>query len=428
MRRACRCDAAEPARAPQSTLVSVDISRLEEGAAGRQRQLDQRQCTERTTAAAAERARVADDALLPLHSSARASTRRRRLSRVTRSTPPLPNAIMSAVTAVAPVALGARLATRFRAPASTRRHHHRQRVATTSKAVAEQSDVLQKNKEEWNTLGSVCAVLGSQWGDEGKGKLVDILAQVRAPSRRVVGGIASLSRSLRASLSRFAIDSPIGRSRLDAATASGGGVARDRPRRRARVLSAFPGDDRSRVSRATRLRPAIATRARPRRKPRPKGSTVVIAAAARVSFFFAPLGPSLRSNPNPNPNPNSRPPRPRRPHPSSPATSTDDRSTTSSRDARAARTRATPSTTTTARSTRSISSPLASSTKSANASWATASSCTSPGCSRRSTRSRERAWPSTRAGSASPTARTCSSTFTRRRVLYTGPHTTALAW
>ena len=93
---------------------------------------------------------------------------------------------MSAVTAVAPAALGARLATRFRAPASTRRHQHRgrprQRVATTSKAVAEQSDVLQKNKEEWNTLGSVCAVLGSQWGDEGKGKLVDILAQVRAPS------------------------------------------------------------------------------------------------------------------------------------------------------------------------------------------------------------------------------------------------------
>jgi hypothetical protein len=171
---------------------------------------------------------------------------------------------MSAVTAVAPAALGARLATRFRAPASTRRHHHRQRVATTSKAVAEQSDVLQKNKEEWNTLGSVCAVLGSQWGDEGKGKLVDILAQVRAPSRRVVGGIASLSRSLRASLSRFAIDSPIGRSRLDAATASGGGVARDRPRRRARVFSAFPGDDRSRVSRATRLRPAIARRARSR--------------------------------------------------------------------------------------------------------------------------------------------------------------------
>ncbi len=27
------------------------------------------------------------------------------------------------------------------------------------------------------SLGSVCAILGAQWGDEGKGKLVDILAQ-----------------------------------------------------------------------------------------------------------------------------------------------------------------------------------------------------------------------------------------------------------
>ena len=50
-----------------------------------------------------------------------------------------------------------------------------------AKAVAEASEATKLNKAEWNSLGSVCAVLGSQWGDEGKGKLVDILAQVRPP-------------------------------------------------------------------------------------------------------------------------------------------------------------------------------------------------------------------------------------------------------
>ena len=48
------------------------------------------------------------------------------------------------------------------------------RRATTTTAMA-----TVDNKAEWNSLGKVCAVLGSQWGDEGKGKLVDILAQVR---------------------------------------------------------------------------------------------------------------------------------------------------------------------------------------------------------------------------------------------------------
>ena len=90
---------------------------------------------------------------------------------------------MSVMGAVAPVRAqhaagfaGGRLSTRARAVrASVARR-------VVAKAVAEAS-VAQANKAEWNSLGSVCAVLGSQWGDEGKGKLVDILAQVRFSPR-----------------------------------------------------------------------------------------------------------------------------------------------------------------------------------------------------------------------------------------------------
>ena len=57
----------------------------------------------------------------------------------------------------------------------------RARVArrVVAKATAEAKASPKKHEAEWNSLGSVCAILGSQWGDEGKGKLVDILAQVR---------------------------------------------------------------------------------------------------------------------------------------------------------------------------------------------------------------------------------------------------------
>ena len=92
---------------------------------------------------------------------------------------------MSVMGAVAPVRAqhaagfaGGRLSTRARAVrASVARR-------VVAKAVAEAS-VAQANKAEWNSLGSVCAVLGSQWGDEGKGKLVDILAQVRPVQSRI---------------------------------------------------------------------------------------------------------------------------------------------------------------------------------------------------------------------------------------------------
>ena len=34
-----------------------------------------------------------------------------------------------------------------------------------------------RDVDAFSGLSQVCAVLGTQWGDEGKGKLVDILAQ-----------------------------------------------------------------------------------------------------------------------------------------------------------------------------------------------------------------------------------------------------------
>jgi len=45
-----------------------------------------------------------------------------------------------------------------------------------------------KSDDEWKKLGNVCAVLGSQWGDEGKGKLVDILAREYEVVCRCQGG------------------------------------------------------------------------------------------------------------------------------------------------------------------------------------------------------------------------------------------------
>ena len=38
-------------------------------------------------------------------------------------------------------------------------------------------DKKEKKEDAFSGLSQVCAVLGTQWGDEGKGKLVDILAQ-----------------------------------------------------------------------------------------------------------------------------------------------------------------------------------------------------------------------------------------------------------
>lgn len=50
-------------------------------------------------------------------------------------------------------------------------------VASASLSVAESTAATQGTPSRIGSLSQVAGVLGSQWGDEGKGKLVDILAQ-----------------------------------------------------------------------------------------------------------------------------------------------------------------------------------------------------------------------------------------------------------
>jgi adenylosuccinate synthase len=45
------------------------------------------------------------------------------------------------------------------------------------KVKKEDKDGSSDGEDPFKALSQVCAVLGTQWGDEGKGKLVDILAQ-----------------------------------------------------------------------------------------------------------------------------------------------------------------------------------------------------------------------------------------------------------
>eukprot|EP00250_Pteridium_aquilinum_P012189 c20557_g1_i1 orf=90-1586(+) len=56
---------------------------------------------------------------------------------------------------------------------------------TSSEAVAEKKSAAQ---DAYGSLSQVCAVLGTQWGDEGKGKLVDILAERYDIVARCQGG------------------------------------------------------------------------------------------------------------------------------------------------------------------------------------------------------------------------------------------------
>jgi adenylosuccinate synthase len=89
---------------------------------------------------------------------------------------------MSVMAAVAPMRAHAAV---FSVKAQRPHRARSVRVArpTVCKAVVDKtSPTALANKAEWSKLGQVCAVLGSQWGDEGKGKLVDILAQVRIPA------------------------------------------------------------------------------------------------------------------------------------------------------------------------------------------------------------------------------------------------------
>ncbi|XP_024539092.1 adenylosuccinate synthetase, chloroplastic [Selaginella moellendorffii] len=68
----------------------------------------------------------------------------------------------------------------------------RGRVLCNAQAVQQrqqQSDVAKaKIADPYSSLGQVCAVLGTQWGDEGKGKLVDILARHYDIVARCQGG------------------------------------------------------------------------------------------------------------------------------------------------------------------------------------------------------------------------------------------------
>jgi adenylosuccinate synthase len=45
-----------------------------------------------------------------------------------------------------------------------------------------------EEEEAFSEVGQVCAVLGTQWGDEGKGKLVDAMAQTFDVVARAQGG------------------------------------------------------------------------------------------------------------------------------------------------------------------------------------------------------------------------------------------------
>uniref|UniRef100_A0A7S3XG82 Adenylosuccinate synthetase, chloroplastic n=1 Tax=Picocystis salinarum TaxID=88271 RepID=A0A7S3XG82_9CHLO len=72
------------------------------------------------------------------------------------------------------------------------RAKHPQAPRRASKAVAKAQTTertpAQAQEEEFAALAQVCAVLGSQWGDEGKGKLVDVLAQKYDVVARGQGG------------------------------------------------------------------------------------------------------------------------------------------------------------------------------------------------------------------------------------------------
>lgn len=70
----------------------------------------------------------------------------------------------------------------YRRPTLHFQHHRRNFVFCSLKPVASSSLSVAESasSESLNRIGSlsqVSGVLGSQWGDEGKGKLVDILAQ-----------------------------------------------------------------------------------------------------------------------------------------------------------------------------------------------------------------------------------------------------------
>eukprot|EP00249_Psilotum_nudum_P005174 c18638_g1_i1 orf=340-2001(-) len=72
------------------------------------------------------------------------------------------------------------------------RAHHRKRELAECRAQIASSEVVAEMENSsagaYGALSQVCAVLGTQWGDEGKGKLVDILSQQYDVVARCQGG------------------------------------------------------------------------------------------------------------------------------------------------------------------------------------------------------------------------------------------------
>ena len=128
---------------------------------------------------------------------------------------------MSVMAAVAPMRAHAAVFS-----GKAQRPHRAVRAArpTVCKAVADPSATAKANKAEWNKLGQVCAVLGSQWGDEGKGKLVDVLAGRADVVARVNGG-ANAGHSLVVDGKTYAFHLlPCGMLRADCENVIGNGV------------------------------------------------------------------------------------------------------------------------------------------------------------------------------------------------------------
>lgn len=91
-------------------------------------------------------------------------------------------------------------------PPTTRLRRLVLRAASVS-AVAEESSAAAVARGRLESLSQVAGVLGTQWGDEGKGKLVDILAQRFDVVARCQ---VSLSRALLICCSMLPFSSPDG--------------------------------------------------------------------------------------------------------------------------------------------------------------------------------------------------------------------------
>ncbi|KAH7285651.1 hypothetical protein KP509_33G039000 [Ceratopteris richardii] len=73
-------------------------------------------------------------------------------------------------------------------PKPQRTQLSRQQFGIRASVVSEVEEKKYASEDAYSSLSQVCAVLGTQWGDEGKGKLVDILAERYDVVARCQGG------------------------------------------------------------------------------------------------------------------------------------------------------------------------------------------------------------------------------------------------